>query len=61
MKEINTWVVVLVRYSKPVLIWIKAELRQIDQRTRTFLTKPKALHTRDDIHRKEKEDDKPAL
>ena len=33
-KGINTWTVILVRYSGPFLKWSKEELNQMDQRTK---------------------------
>ena len=49
IKGINTWTVVLVRYSGPFLKWTRDELRQMDQRTRKVMTMQKALHPRDDV------------
>ena len=51
IKGINTWAVVLVRYSGPFLKWTWDELRQMDQRTRKIMTMHKALHLRDDVDR----------
>ena len=51
IKEINTWAVLLVRYSGSFLKWIRDELRQMDQRTRKLIAKHKALHPRDDVDR----------
>ena len=51
LKEINTWVVLLVRYSGPFLKWTREELKQMDQRTRKLMTIHKTLHSRDDIDR----------
>ena len=44
IKGINTWAVLLVRYSGPFLKWTRDELKQMDQRTRKLMTMPKALH-----------------
>ena len=51
IKGINTWAVILVRYSGPFLKWTRDELKQIDQRTRKLMTIHKALHARDDVER----------
>ena len=44
IKGINTWAVLLVRYSGPFLKWTRDELKQMDQRTRKLMTMHKALH-----------------
>ena len=49
IKEINTWVVALVRYSEPFLKCTRKQLKQMDQITRKLMTMHKALHPRDDI------------
>ena len=51
IKGINTWAVLLVRYSGPFLKWTRDELKQIDQRTRKLMTMHKPLHPRDDVDR----------
>ena len=51
IKGINTWAVLLVRYSGPFLKWTKNELKQMDERTRKLMTMHKALYPRDDIDR----------
>ena len=51
IKGINTWAVVLVRYSGPFLKWTGEELKQMNQRTRKLMTMRKALHPRDDVDR----------
>ena len=51
IKGINTWAVLLVRYSGPFLKWTRDELKQIDQRIRKLMTMQKALHPRDDVDR----------
>ena len=51
IKEINTWVVPLVRYSGPFLKWTRNEVKQMNQRTRKLTTIHKALHPRDDVDR----------
>ena len=42
IKGINTWAVLLVRYSGPFLKWTRNELKQMDQRTRKLMTMHKA-------------------
>ena len=49
IKGINTWAVLLVRYSGPFLKWTSDKLRQMDQRK--LMTMHKALHPRDDVDR----------
>ena len=61
IKDINTSAVPLVRYSGPFLTWTREELKQMDQRTRKRMTMYKALHLRDDVDRKEGEEDLPVL
>ena len=51
IKGINTWAVILDRYSGPFLKWTRDELRQMDQRTRKIMTMNKSLHPRDDVDR----------
>ena len=51
IKGINTWAVLLVRYSGPFLKWTRDELKQMDQRRRKLMTMHKALHARDDVDR----------
>ena len=51
IKGINTWAVLLVRYSGPFLKWTRDELRQMDERTRKLMTMHKALHPKDDVDR----------
>ena len=46
LKGINTWAVLLIRYSRPFLKWTWDELKQMDQRTRKLMTMNKALHPR---------------
>ena len=50
-KGIDTWAVLLVRYSGYFLKWTRDELKQMDQRTRKLMTMHKALHPRDDVDR----------
>ena len=48
-KGMNTWAVLLVRYSGPFLKLNREELKQIDRRTAKLMTMHKALHPRHDI------------
>ena len=48
-KVINTWAVLVVRYSEPFLKWTREELKQMDQRK--LMTVHKALHPRDNVDR----------
>ena len=60
IEGINTWVIPLVRYSGPLQIWTKEELRQIDQGTKKLMTIHVALHVKDDIdymYQKEKKEE----
>ena len=47
----NTWAVLLIRYSGPFLKWTRHELKQMDQRIRKLRAMPKALHPKDDVDR----------
>ena len=49
-KGINIWVVPLVIYSGLFLKWTREELRQLDKRTRKFMSMPKAFYPRDHHH-----------
>ena len=51
IKGINSWAVILIRYSGHFLKWAREELKQIDQRTRKLMTMHKALHPRDNVDR----------
>ena len=51
IKGLNTWVVPLVRYSRPFRKWTRDELRPMDQRTRKLMTMHMAFHPRDDVDR----------
>ena len=51
VKGINTWAVVLVRYSGLFLKWVREELKQMDQRTRKLMAMNKALHPKNDVNR----------
>ena len=51
IKEIKSWAISLVRYSRHFLKWTRDELKQMDQRTRKLKTMHKASHPRDDVDR----------
>ena len=55
IKRINTWAVLLVRYSGPFLKSTREELRQMEQRTRMLMMMHKALHLKDSICKEKKE------
>ncbi|XP_067933124.1 uncharacterized protein [Watersipora subatra] len=48
---INTWAVSLYRYGAGIIQWTKAELQQLDRRTRKLMTVHKGLHPRSDVDR----------
>ena len=50
IKGINTWIVLLVRYSGPLMKWTRKELKQMGQITRKLMNMHKAQHPRD-VHR----------
>ena len=51
IKGINTWGVLLVRYSGHFLKWVREVLKQMDQRTRKLMTMHKVLHPSNDVDR----------
>ena len=51
IKAINTWAVSLVRYAAGIVNWTKAELDEIDRKTRKIMTIYRALHPRADVDR----------
>ena len=51
LEGINTWAVLIGRYSGPFVKWIREELKQMDQRTKKLMTMHKALYPRDDVGR----------
>ena len=51
IKRINTWAVLLVRYSGPFLKWTREELKQMDQRTKKLMTMHKELYPWDNVYR----------
>jgi len=46
---INVYVLPIIRYSLPVLMWPVSELQYLDRRTRKLLTMSRALHPRVDV------------
>ncbi|XP_067942810.1 uncharacterized protein [Watersipora subatra] len=46
---INTWAVSLYRYGAKLIQWTKAELQQLDRRTRKLMTMHKGLRPRSDV------------
>ena len=46
---VNTWVVSIMRYGAGILRWNTDELKNLDRRTRKFMTVYGALHPKSDI------------
>ena len=51
IERINTWAVLLVRYSGLFLKWTREALKQMDRGTRKLMTMHKTLHPKDDVDR----------
>ena len=51
VKGINTWAISLLRYSAAFLDWTKAEVEQLDRRTRKLMTMHNALHPKRNVDR----------
>ena len=51
IKGINTWAIPVLRYSAAFLNWTKAELQEMDRRTRKLLTMHNGLHPRSNVDR----------
>ena len=51
VKSINTWAVLLLRYSAAFVNWKRSELQEIDRKTRKYLTMYGGLHPKADIDR----------
>ena len=51
IKGINTWAIPALRYSAAFLNWTKAELQEMDRRTRKLLTMHNGLHPRSNVDR----------
>ena len=51
IEGINTWAIPLLRYSAAFLDWTKAELEQLDRKTRKQMTMQSALHPKNIINR----------
>ena len=51
IKGINTWAIVLLRYSADFLEWTRLEKDEFDRETRKLLTMHKALHLKSDVDR----------
>ena len=51
VKGINTWAISLLRYSAAFLDWTKAEVEQLDRRTRKLMTMHNALHPKSNVDR----------
>ena len=55
MQGINAWAVGVVRYSAGILEWTKAELSEMDARTRKVLTMNGGFHRQGSAYMKRKE------
>ena len=51
IKGINTWALLLLRYSRTFVKWTREELKQMDQRARKIMIMHKVLHPRDNVDR----------
>ena len=49
IKAINSWAVAIMRYGVGVLEWRFYELKELDKKTRKFLTMHKGLHRKSDV------------
>ena len=48
---VNTWVVSVMRYGAEILKWNTDELKNLEKRTRKFVTMHGALHPKSDVDR----------
>ena len=48
---VNTWVISLLRYSAAFLDWTRAELEQMDRRTRKLMTMHQAVNPKSEVAR----------
>ena len=51
VKAINTWAVLIIRYSAGIIDWKNSELRNMDRKTRKLLTMYQAMHPRSNVDR----------
>ena len=51
IKGINTWAVSIPKYSAAFIDWTKEELKELDRKTRKYLTIYNSLHPRDSVAR----------
>ena len=51
IKGISTWAIPALRYSAAFLNWTKAELEEMDRRTRKLLTMHNGLHPKSNVDR----------
>ena len=49
IKAINSWAVAIMRYGVGVLEWRFYKLKELDKKTRKFLTMHKGLHRKSDV------------
>ena len=51
VQAMNTWAIPVVRYTAGIIDWTKAQLQDIDQKTRKLMTAFHALHLQSDVDR----------
>lgn len=51
MTAINTWAVAIFRYGAGILTWRESELKEVDRKTRKYLTMHGAMHPKSDVDR----------
>ena len=51
IKGINTWAVSILKYSAAFIDWTKEELKELDRKTRKYLTIYNSLHPRESVAR----------
>ena len=51
VKGINTWAVAVLRYGAGILEWNVEEIKELERKTRKFLTMYKGLHPKSDVDR----------
>ena len=51
IKAINSWAVLIVRYTAEIIDWMQAELEDLDRKTRKLMSAHHALHPQSDVDR----------
>ena len=51
IRAINSWAVLVIRYTAGIVDWTLAELEDLDRKTRKFMTANHALHPQSDVDR----------